>query len=638
MATEGPRHGSGRRRRPSRHALLPPWRPSPTRTRRLDDAVSAPFRVLTWVVLSLLLIGGLTTAVDLRLFAPRLHRAWTTVSVLQAAQRAMVDQETGVRGFLLAPAGTGRPFLDPYSRGRAEDSRATQQLERLAPSAPLAAAFAARERAAEAWHVRWAQPALQDPVAKSASADFLLDGKALFDRYRAADTAAADLLQAHLAALLRWQRVVAVSSGGVSVLVVIAALLAVRRTRRQLLGAVAAPLSGIAAAVDIGPGGDLSGTLTPTDIDELNALAQNVAALFATLADRDAELRAHAHELEVLGAASRALLTDPDPRNAICRAAASITGATSAVLLEADGGGSLSGTASFACEVGRVRLPLDGESLAVHVFRHHTAVLVEDLHGDPRVAQQWVEDHDAVGGIWLPVMSEQHCLGVLVVFLPVAALQLSTSIPASLTVLADAAAAAIDRVDLHDRLAQQARTDGLTGVANRRTWDDQLPAELARATRTGKPLTVAILDLDHFKAYNDTRGHQAGDQLLRTAAHRWHARLRTTDLIARYGGEEFAVALPDCDTAAAVHVLQTLSGELPDAQTCSIGVAEWDGCESGHDLLARADRALYRAKRTGRDRITVEPSGAVGHLVGVLPVQDDGRESSAHRQLVPDEA
>ena len=148
-----------------------------------------------------------------------------------------------------------------------------------------------------------------------------------------------------------------------------------------------------------------------------------------------------------------------------------------------------------------------------------------------------------------------------------------------------------------------ARTDPLTGLANRRAWDEELRRELARAQRTKRPVCVAMIDLDHFKAFNDERGHLAGDELLREAATTWRLVLRLGDLIARYGGEEFALLLPDCGIGDAANVIERLRASTPLGQTCSAGVAAWDGSESPGELIARVDAALYEAKRAGRDRL-----------------------------------
>jgi diguanylate cyclase len=148
-----------------------------------------------------------------------------------------------------------------------------------------------------------------------------------------------------------------------------------------------------------------------------------------------------------------------------------------------------------------------------------------------------------------------------------------------------------------------ARTDDLTGLLNRRAWDTELSRELARADRDGRPLCVAIIDLDRFKQYNDAHGHQAGDRFLKTVAGGWSEELRSSDILARYGGEEFSLAMPATDLEGAEQMLHRLRRALPEAQTCSAGVCLWDGEESAEKLTARADTALYSAKAAGRDTV-----------------------------------
>jgi diguanylate cyclase (GGDEF)-like protein len=154
-------------------------------------------------------------------------------------------------------------------------------------------------------------------------------------------------------------------------------------------------------------------------------------------------------------------------------------------------------------------------------------------------------------------------------------------------------------------LDRMAREDGLTGVTNRRALDEGLVIELARARRTGLPLTAVMLDLDHFKRFNDRRGHAAGDALLRNAAQGWRRQLRPTDLLARYGGEEFTLVLPSCDADAACQLIERLRPVVPERQTFSAGVALWETHESPEQLLARADGALLVAKKQGRNRTVV---------------------------------
>lgn len=154
-----------------------------------------------------------------------------------------------------------------------------------------------------------------------------------------------------------------------------------------------------------------------------------------------------------------------------------------------------------------------------------------------------------------------------------------------------------------DQLIVLTHTDPLTGAANRRAWDEELALTLARSEGGRIPVSVAMIDLDHFKAFNDARGHQAGDRLLKETTAVWRSRLREGDTLARLGGDEFAVLLPRCSLDAAAGILERLCTDLPVGQTCSTGLATWDAFETPDELIARADAALYRAKQSGRARI-----------------------------------
>ncbi len=149
------------------------------------------------------------------------------------------------------------------------------------------------------------------------------------------------------------------------------------------------------------------------------------------------------------------------------------------------------------------------------------------------------------------------------------------------------------------------RTDPLTGLLNRRGYLEVAERELARARRTDEPLALAMLDLDHFKRFNDSHGHAQGDALLVGATRAWAEELREIDVLARWGGEEFVVVLPRCTAEVATRVLDRVRESTPMDQTCSIGVAMWNGEEGIEGLSQRADAALYQAKESGRDRVTV---------------------------------
>jgi diguanylate cyclase (GGDEF)-like protein len=148
------------------------------------------------------------------------------------------------------------------------------------------------------------------------------------------------------------------------------------------------------------------------------------------------------------------------------------------------------------------------------------------------------------------------------------------------------------------RLRAAADTDPLTSVANRRAWMEEAARFLAHATRSGEPLSIAILDLDHFKEVNDRYGHGAGDALLRELARGWAARLRRADLLGRYGGDEFVLCLPDTDAAGARKVLDQL--DATHEYRWSVGLATAGPGDTVASVLARADAHLYEQKRSGR--------------------------------------
>ncbi|WP_158633363.1 GGDEF domain-containing response regulator [Tautonia sociabilis] len=168
----------------------------------------------------------------------------------------------------------------------------------------------------------------------------------------------------------------------------------------------------------------------------------------------------------------------------------------------------------------------------------------------------------------------------------------------------------------NDQLAELATTDALTGVKNRRRFQEDLNLLLAQARRLGQPLSLVMLDIDNFKQYNDDFGHPAGDEVLRRVGRTLMRAVRDLDVVARYGGEEFAVLLPATEPAAAIRVAERMrsaikSGPWPHRTvTASLGVATAQPTDDDDSstLIRRADEALYRSKRDGRDRCSLAPT------------------------------
>jgi two-component system, cell cycle response regulator len=180
--------------------------------------------------------------------------------------------------------------------------------------------------------------------------------------------------------------------------------------------------------------------------------------------------------------------------------------------------------------------------------------------------------------------------------------------------LAAQAVVALDNARLHRIVEKQARIDGLTALANRRHFEDQLAAEIARVERFGGPLAVVIADLDDFKDVNDRFGHPAGDLVLREFARTLEEGIRDVDLAARWGGEEFVLLLPGTDLEGGARVAERIRRAVASrtvlsaegeriSVTASFGVAAFPGASSAQGLMAAADGALYDAKRAGKDRV-----------------------------------
>jgi diguanylate cyclase (GGDEF)-like protein/PAS domain S-box-containing protein len=326
-------------------------------------------------------------------------------------------------------------------------------------------------------------------------------------------------------------------------------------------------------------------------------------------------MRRRADELAAIASVTRAMgHSDPDDaRRTICDVAVEVTGATSAALWEADDAGVLHNT--VRTNLPPVSTPVgpdqgqDGSQVALRTGR---PLFVAQGAGSPYVNQELLR---AGGGsptstslYFAPVGQAGQIRGVLVIRWVPAISQLPAGVGPVLEVLSGEAATAMERADLLQRLAELSRTDELTGLPNRRAWQELLEHEVRVARRTGQPLSVVMLDLDHFKAYNDHYGHQGGDRLLALAAGLWRDNLRETDILARWGGEEFGLLLPGCDAACAADLIARLHGLPLNGLTFSAGVSQWDGASTSETLIGEADAALYAAKRGGRNRTCTAPA------------------------------
>jgi diguanylate cyclase (GGDEF)-like protein len=238
-------------------------------------------------------------------------------------------------------------------------------------------------------------------------------------------------------------------------------------------------------------------------------------------------------------------------------------------------------------------------TLVGEAFRTGRLLVCRDTETDPYADRDAARQMGARSCVVVPLPGDEGAAGVLEVY--------SSSVDAfgeadtrALSALAGLIGVALVRADLVHKLGELASIDELTGLANRRAWYRGLDEALARTSRSGRPLSVVVLDLDGLKEINDRNGHQAGDKLLVEVARRWASALRPTDLLGRIGGDEFAVLLEGADAAAAAAVIARLEQSLVSWHRASAGAAMWDGAEDGPSLVTRADADMYRQKRAHR--------------------------------------
>ncbi len=262
-----------------------------------------------------------------------------------------------------------------------------------------------------------------------------------------------------------------------------------------------------------------------------------------------------------------------------------------------------------------------GEGLVGRVADRLLPLIVQDGAGDRRASE--AERRDGTGGpfslLLLPLAVGGEIVGVA---------QFERDGPQPYTrrdlgrvrALANQAAAAISNAQRHRAVTDQAVTDGLTGLFNRRHIQGTLESEQRRALRYGHDFSLVMLDIDHFKAYNDTYGHTQGDVLIKMVAGLLRANVRAVDIVGRYGGEEFVVLMPETSKREAAYTAERLRRAVADAafpghaddpesavtKTISLGVATLPG-DAGDAamLVSRADQALYEAKRGGRNRAVI---------------------------------
>ena len=403
---------------------------------------------------------------------------------------------------------------------------------------------------------------------------------------------------------------------------------------RARIGVIGQPLRDVvvtARSVHNEAGVLLGAVAVSVDVTEERRVQADLRRSVAAIEAREAELARSNDDLGALARASKTVLSGGDARTALCEAVIDVTGALGAVLLEPDEARTSLHSTRSAGRAPDLTVPLSGLSRSGLAFTTGRVQLVPDVRADaaidPRVLELFDEacGHGALqAAAFVPLVEGGSVRGVLGVALGTAVAAADVRLLGLLDVLVADGCLAMSREDLAVELAAQAVTDPLTGLPNRRRWDDELLRARAVSERSGTPYVVLVLDLDRFKNFNDSFGHPAGDALLQQAAHSFRSALRTDDVIVRLGGEEFGVLLRDCPPEPARLLAERLIVATPLGQTCSIGMAVSSRGESTEAVFSRADIALYAAKQGGRARVCVAaPLVPAARLpAALLPVAD----------------
>ena len=255
-------------------------------------------------------------------------------------------------------------------------------------------------------------------------------------------------------------------------------------------------------------------------------------------------------------------------------------------------------------------LPEGRDAVVDRVYRERAALLIRKL--DPEANKILARLLPfARNFVIVPLFAESLPLGVLVLEQPGRVGRIERRVVSMVGQSASHAALALRNAWLLAQVQKLAEVDALTNVANRRTFENTLAQELSRSTRHGEPLTLVMLDVDHFKKFNDTHGHRAGDEALSRVAQALAHESRDFDTVSRYGGEEFAVILPGASSRESLIAAERLRVAVSEIQglaapvTASAGVATYPTHAADAESLIRiADEALYESKRAGRNRVT----------------------------------
>jgi diguanylate cyclase (GGDEF)-like protein len=568
-------------------------------------------RAMMRLLVVLLVVAATTVGYLLLVAQPRVSRYIAMAYNARNAQIATLEQSAALRGWL---ATGDAVFLDSYDRFGRDAQTSVDELVAAVDgddTPGLTDAVVRTLLARTAWS-DWAQGVIDNRLGDTPATDVrdtrheavrasLDTGRRLFDTYRTANATSTGLIVDQRTAAMSASRAALLVGLAIFVVALVGSFVATLGRRRQVQQDVVRPVENLLGTIERLGGGDLRARSEVSGVRELDEIGAALDGLASSLAE--AHHQAVARETRLSGLAERFEL--------VVRVGREIAGSLSVRYVA-----STVASASADLLGGPTTLWVRGEDQAFHAVARS-----EDPHGSVPPGDLVPDDVVAVAAAEArPGTADGHrayplvLAGMVVGVLDASAAGVDEDTEQVLSALLSTAAAALESANLHSAARELADVDALTRLPNRRRFQVDVEAEWERCRRYGRPLSLVMVDLDHFKALNDAHGHLFGDQVLRGAAEAVAGALRASDTAYRYGGGELIVLLRETGLEDACVVAERLCDAVrefrvaghPVRVTTSAGVAERRSTMAHHtELVAQADAALYAAKAAGRDRVAV---------------------------------
>jgi diguanylate cyclase (GGDEF)-like protein len=584
-------------------------------TRSLAEQLSRAFTFFGVLVAGAFALTALAYALSWSWITPELERSRHAGKAESAAFSAMVDEENGLRAYLLT---RDTHFLDPYVE--------------------VAAGLLRTRIAEERWHERWAQAVAETPPESIAPAPPMLRGKELFDDYRSERAALAAAIEHRTQVLYgrdQWATQVRVV---LDLAVFMCVLVAAVRQYQAVRDAIVIPVEALLRHIVRVRDGQLEATVDPAGPRDLRELGQGLNDMVRALAtaremaeSRDDLVRKHSTRLRQILDASREFSESLNLAyvvGAVRTSTAAVGGYDRVIvwLMDVDQKRLLKSEKNEDTEQGnatpRPEVAVEmGQGLAGRAAKSGR-ITFECPEGQVRFSDS---NKGPVCAIAIPLIVGARVVGALEARHdePMVATIQAVEI---LEMFATHAATAIEAARLHELTEERSQTDALTRLFNRRRLDEDLDAECKRCVRYARPLAFVMLDVDYFKAFNDSHGHPQADVALQEVAKVIASAVRTTDTAYRYGGEEFGILLRETSGADGMIFAERLRYRIEQrfatgtlaGLTASFGVAEFSAnTPTPRELVVAADAAMYASKHAGRNRVML--SSTPPPLSGVLP-------------------